>query len=123
MTFGNNALNLTYSANGVAQSFTLTFEALSALKAVPSGEGWQEQVGGDVQVSMAEHWNQNRQVKSPRFELVLCGWTVGLSSWCDVTGRKETATCRTFRFLTSLLSRLTGLTPPLLLESSRLASM
>lgn len=61
MTFGNNALNLTFSPSG-SSPVSLSFEALSALEAVAVGDGWEENVGGGVQVSMAEHWGQNRLV-------------------------------------------------------------
>lgn len=60
MTFGNNALDLTYAPEQSSAPLSLGFSALAALAAVPTGEGWEERNGGGVQVSMAEHWSQNR---------------------------------------------------------------
>lgn len=38
----------------------LDFSALGSLAQVAVGEGWEERVGGGVQVSMAESWGKNR---------------------------------------------------------------
>jgi type 2A phosphatase activator TIP41 len=60
MTFGNNSLDLEYTPKGVPQPLSLKFTSLAALAGVASGEGWEERVGGGVQVAMAESWSQNR---------------------------------------------------------------
>lgn len=63
MTFGNNHLTMSYSNGPAGLSdpvLQFAFSALHGLADVAAGEGWEERVGGGVQVSMAEHWNQNR---------------------------------------------------------------
>ena len=86
MTFGNNALRLTYSPSGSSSASTtnsnadanqsisqagaegktedgsivISFNALDALEVVPTGEGWEEAVGGGVRVSMADKWGKQR---------------------------------------------------------------
>lgn len=60
MTFGNNSLDLTYAPDQTSALLSLNFSALQALADVATGEGWEERNGGGVQVSMAEHWSQNR---------------------------------------------------------------
>lgn len=80
MTFGNNCLTLTYrpgsstsqtqvprQSSTVAQeqpseasSVRLAWNALDALAEVAVGEGWEERVGGGVQVAMAEKWSKGR---------------------------------------------------------------
>jgi type 2A phosphatase activator TIP41 len=82
MTFGNNSLTLRYrpgpppqhaqvagQSSVVAQeqpsetsSVTLAWNALDALAEVAVGEGWEERVGGGVQVAMAEKWSKGRCV-------------------------------------------------------------
>lgn len=67
MTFGNNHLTLTYSTGPAGISGTtlqFAFSALHGLADVAAGEGWEQRVGGGVQVSMAEHWNQNRSTSA-----------------------------------------------------------
>ena len=92
MTFGNNALTLRYTsgessrsskppgsadgadtglASGTAgsaehdfgESISITFNAIDALGAVSTGEGWEEAVGGGVRVSMADKWGKQRYVQ------------------------------------------------------------
>lgn len=53
MTFGNNSLALTFEG-GVH----IAFDAISALREVAVGDGWEERVGGGVLVSMAESWSK-----------------------------------------------------------------
>lgn len=80
MTFGNNSLTLRYlpgsspphvQAAGQssmipegqpsdASAVRLTWNALDALAEVAVGEGWEERVGGGVQVAMAEKWSKGR---------------------------------------------------------------
>jgi type 2A phosphatase activator TIP41 len=76
MTFGNNALTLSYapgpssSSGGPSElngedpeattNVRLSFSALDALKAVATGDRWEERVGGGVKVSMAEVWGRSR---------------------------------------------------------------
>lgn len=71
MTFGNNALNLTYSTSSGSSSRSggssdeeakISFNALDALGEVAVGEGWEERVGGGVRVAMADFWGKNRYV-------------------------------------------------------------
>lgn len=80
MTFGNNHLNLSYkpaptSSKGASSPASsgsedtgngvqICWKALDALAEVGVGEGWEERVGGGVQVSMAEKWGKNRWVLS-----------------------------------------------------------
>jgi type 2A phosphatase activator TIP41 len=79
MTFGNNSLVLSYSGSSGSSSTStsagsagsssgaasgdevqISFNALDALGAVAVGEGWEERVGGGVQVAMADQWGKNR---------------------------------------------------------------
>lgn len=53
MTFGNNSLALAFDG-GVH----IAFDAISALREVAVGDGWEERVGGGVLVSMAESWSK-----------------------------------------------------------------
>lgn len=63
MTFGNNLLDLSYAPTDAShRPVSISFSATDALAGVAIGEGWEERVGGGVQVSMAEHWSQNRYV-------------------------------------------------------------
>jgi type 2A phosphatase activator TIP41 len=43
-----------------ASAVRLTWNALDALAEVAVGEGWEERVGGGVQVAMAEKWSKGR---------------------------------------------------------------
>ncbi|WWC86734.1 uncharacterized protein L201_001612 [Kwoniella dendrophila CBS 6074] len=67
MTFGNNSLRLTYLPSSQASSsyqiqeggsdqIHLKFDSIEALAGVATGEGWEQRVGGGVQVSMADKW-------------------------------------------------------------------
>jgi hypothetical protein len=62
MTFGNNSLDLVYAPDQASTPLELRFTSLAALSNVATGEGWEDRVGGGVQVAMAEHWSQNRYV-------------------------------------------------------------
>ncbi|EIW71122.1 hypothetical protein M231_01757 [Tremella mesenterica] len=64
MTFGNNSLSLTYDPHERERDrVEIVFSALNALSEVGVGEGWEEQKGGAVLVSMAESW-KNRSAPS-----------------------------------------------------------
>lgn len=79
MTFGNNSLDLLYSPSSSSTGSSSTgpasistsapteirFSTLDALAKVAVGEGWEERVGGGVQVSMAEAWGKSRCVSYP----------------------------------------------------------
>lgn len=60
MTFGNNSLDLVYAPDQTSKPLELRFTSLAALSRVATGEGWEDRIGGGVQVAMAEQWSQNR---------------------------------------------------------------
>jgi len=60
MTFGNNSLDLVYAPDQTSTPLELRFTSLTALSHVATGEGWEDRIGGGVQVAMAEQWSQNR---------------------------------------------------------------
>lgn len=88
MTFGNNHLTLSYrpgsssrtgfsgepsssdptagqagpSGGADGGALTISWNAVDALAECGVGEGWEERVGGGVQVSMAEQWSKPRYV-------------------------------------------------------------
>ena len=119
MTFGNNALTLTYtpattnpplntSTNSpthhsganqseidgterASQAVTISFNAIEALGAVPVGEGWEEEVGGGVRVSMADKWGKQRYVQLDLITLRIAWIAFVLSSRARSVSRLSSA--------------------------------
>lgn len=84
---------------------TISWNAIDALAECGVGEGWEERVGGGVQVSMAEQWSKTRYV--PRK-------IVGLqpSSLTDSQSGLRHHCCPRHHYRLFLSNRTTGPTRP-----------